>query len=132
MKKFLIISILLISSAIISLYACRYKQQPDFPGGGMNKLSGELEHLDNWALSAEKGVYCDSDIDPRARPYAVKMLEESKKHSEDWLPRNSWRFGFWYGDGLLRFVGVFPAEQMYYSGLSLGEYADSQSSCGTV
>ncbi|MCL1903457.1 MAG: hypothetical protein FWF94_03455 [Oscillospiraceae bacterium] len=51
----------------------------------------------------------------------------------EWFKNNSWRYGFICLDNEtsqdttlnLRYVGVFPAEQMYYSGISLEEYIDS-------
>ena len=129
MKRFFIISALLtLVLAAVLLYSYRdrlfYSDRPEFPGADMNKLSGEIEKSDYWAVFTEKDVFCDADggMDSRIMPYALKMFEESGKHDADWLPRNSWRFGFWNNSGILRFVGVFPAEQMYYSGLTLDEY----------
>jgi hypothetical protein len=77
--------------------------------------------------------------------YNMGLVLDVKKNSKDykWLEANSWRFGFVPRSGSghgyesheshancensstlanFRFVGVFPAEQMYYSGLSLEEY----------
>ena len=90
-----------------------------------------------------------SYMDERVIPYAAKMLEiagengvdfdvisayslglDVESPNDEWFARNSWRFGFIreqipgfdYGILRLRYVGVFAAEQMYYSNLSLDEY----------
>ena len=92
-----------------------------------------------------------SYMDKRVVPYASKILEVAQEsdinvdvisayslgldvesHDHEWFARNAWRFGFIreqipgfdYGTLRLRFVGVFPAEQMYYSDLSLDEYKE--------
>ena len=99
---------------------------------------------ESFAEIGETGFF----MDKRAVPYAEKLLDESeleisssynmgvvlnvskksKKHR--WLKQNSWRYGFIpQGEqGNFRYVGVFPAEQMYYSGLTLDEMQELQAS----
>jgi len=100
----------------------------------LQKLSEEIEFYDYWAvfakddnltLSGDDSAICES-IDCRILPYAEKMIEEKLINCESpsWLEHNSWRYGFiFHGEPSdFRYVGVFPAEQMYYSGLTLDDY----------
>jgi hypothetical protein len=116
-------AIILIIAAIGIVSAVNYlrKRQdaPPFPGGAMQGVRDEIERYDNWALA--ESVYHD---DSRVARNAEKMLEESLEYCNDaeWLLRNSWRFGFVPCGERFRYVGVFHAEQMYYSGVSFEEY----------
>jgi len=123
-----IILILAVIALIIGVNHLRKRQEaPPFPGGAMIGVREEVERYDNWALSEE--VYFG---DNRVAKYADKMMDESTQYSNDegWISRNSWRFGFYFDEESqrMRYVGVFHAEQLYYSGISLSEYVNYQQS----
>jgi hypothetical protein len=115
---------------MVGIYVWKSGERAEFPGGEMQKLRQVVESDDNWAVFVNAGVYLCSPLDERVVPYAAKMREaapESDNTDEDyneWHRRNSWRFGFIRcgESGKYRYVGVFIAEQIYYSGVSLEKY----------
>jgi len=110
--------IVLSSLAIIAVIIMTKRTSGEVP---LMTIQQDIEQYDNWAIFADEGVFFDDVLDCRAVPYAEKMLEEAANYDEYLLESDLWRFGFIEERGRLRFVGVFAAEQMYYSGLTLPE-----------
>ncbi|MCL1789370.1 MAG: hypothetical protein FWG33_03350 [Oscillospiraceae bacterium] len=121
----------------------------------LKKIQEEVELYDNWAvfrnstyrsdMDKRVTIYADKMLEDAQNlninfevifQYDLGLIlnDNSDKISDenDWFRKNSWRYGFICTEkasqesGLdFRYVGVFPAEQMYYSGVTLKEYADS-------
>ena len=121
----------IIAGSVIAFVAIGKSREGLEVAAPLQKLRQDLEHYDNWAVfSPIEYVFGDcpvDDVDERIALYVAKMLSEVDDNDrERWLKYNSWRYGFNYDSGRLIYVGVFAAEQMYYSGLRLAEYANNR------
>ncbi|MCL2070766.1 MAG: hypothetical protein FWH07_00835 [Oscillospiraceae bacterium] len=150
-KKMIFISI---SVAVAVIAVAAYKLfNPPVDSVPLQKLQEEMFLYDNWAVFQKStgspvmdervAVYADKMLE-EARNSGIGFSEASRydlgivlvdfddDESGEWFRRNSWRFGFNYqgerdmqdNEADFRFVGVFPAEQMYYSGVKPDEYAE--------
>ena len=138
-----------VSSLILIGIIARYSFiQPYIP---LQKIQDEVELYDNWAVLSSSSdsllrdnfaqiTGTDFFMDKRVVPYAEKLLEQTgakvvsssnvsfvlevSQNQLQWLKSNSWRYGFIYRElqSDWRYVGVFPAEQMFYSGVDIESY----------
>lgn len=136
----LILTAVIAAVVFAAIHIHKKNEQAKFPAAPFEVIAQDVQYYDNWAIynllqcAAAHGETCCGvqfaiddysldDLDCRVVPYAQKLLEESHGQDEEWFRRNSWRYGFVMSQpAVVRFVGVFHSEQMYYSGLTLDEY----------